>query len=216
MVTIPGFTHPVKEVFLETALSMTGQLIGRGSPYALSRDAFLRRKKAFETTREFPAAIGNGDADDEGDAQAEGGAAESSGQEERLDHVQISLLNVDEGKINYDLIEGLLEHMHGDSTYDIDNKGTKGSVLVFLPGLAEIQRAYERVQDLSSKGSAGALWPVPVHGSLSPAGVCFLCVCVCVCVLAICMSLCIMSLQMVFMTPSFWTKSIHQMKQDAC
>jgi ATP-dependent RNA helicase DHX57 len=169
VVTIPGFTHPVREVFLETALSMTGQLIGRGSPYALSRDAFLRRKKAFEATGEFLAAIANGDEDEAGDGSAAQQDASDKGKDERLDHVQISLLNVDESKINYDLMEGLLEYMHGDSTYDTDNRGTKGSVLVFLPGIAEIQRAYDRVQDLSRKGSAGALWPVPVHGSLSPA-----------------------------------------------
>jgi HrpA-like RNA helicase len=168
VVTIPGFTHPVKEVFLETALSMTGQLIGRGSPYALSRDAFLRRKKAFETTGEFLPAIANGEEDDSGDG-AGGQQDASAGKDERLDHVQISLLNVDESKINYDLLEGVLEHMHGDSNYDIDSRGTKGSVLMFLPGIAEIQRAYDRVQELSRKGSAGALWPVPVHGSLSPA-----------------------------------------------
>ena len=44
---IPGFTHPVRELYLEDVLALTGTLIGRGSPYALSRDAFLARKKAM-------------------------------------------------------------------------------------------------------------------------------------------------------------------------
>ena len=45
---IPGFTHPVKDVYLEECFKMTGQLIGRGSPFALGREAFLQRKKLHQ------------------------------------------------------------------------------------------------------------------------------------------------------------------------
>eukprot|EP00960_Hanusia_phi_P030878 748909-Hanusia_phi.AAC.4 len=40
-----GFTFPVEEYYLEDCFRLTGQLIGRGSPYALPREAFLARKK---------------------------------------------------------------------------------------------------------------------------------------------------------------------------
>ena len=46
---IPGFTHPVRDVYLEECLRTTGQLIGRGSQFALGREAFLERKKMLES-----------------------------------------------------------------------------------------------------------------------------------------------------------------------
>lgn len=72
-------------------------------------------------------------------------------------------------QINYDLFDGLLEYFHRESpTFDA-GPSQKGAVLIFLPGLAEIQRAFDRVTDLSQRGTAGALWPVPVHGTLTSA-----------------------------------------------
>ena len=76
---------------------------------------------------------------------------------------------MDESQINYDLFEGLLEHFHKESPAFDAGPNQKGTVLIFLPGIAEIQRALDRVTDLAKRGTAGSLWPVPVHGSLSPA-----------------------------------------------
>jgi ATP-dependent RNA helicase DHX57 len=130
---IPGFTHPVKDVYLEECLQITGQLIGRGSPFALGREAFLQRKKALEEGAQKGGVVGmgaadwrrargvGGDEDDDGkwDAEEEGvgegiedpGDGGGGGGGGKLDSVQISMLNVDESKINYELIEMMMHHI---------------------------------------------------------------------------------------------------------
>jgi hypothetical protein len=130
---IPGFTHPVKDVYLEECLQITGQLIGRGSPFALGREAFLQRKKALEECAQKGGVAGmgaadwrrargvGGDVDDDGkwDAEEEGvgegiedpGDGGGGGGGGKLDSVQISMLNVDESKINYELIEMMMHHI---------------------------------------------------------------------------------------------------------
>jgi hypothetical protein len=42
-------THAVRDVYLEECLRTTGQLIGRGSQFALGRETFLERKKILES-----------------------------------------------------------------------------------------------------------------------------------------------------------------------
>ena len=37
VITIPGFTHPVRDLFLEDALEQTGFVVGRGSKWAAAR-----------------------------------------------------------------------------------------------------------------------------------------------------------------------------------
>lgn len=37
VLTIPGFTHPVRDLFLEDALEATGFAVGRGSKWAAPR-----------------------------------------------------------------------------------------------------------------------------------------------------------------------------------
>ncbi len=49
VIHIPGVTHPVRDVYLEECLWTTGQLIGRGSEFALGREVFLQCKKMFES-----------------------------------------------------------------------------------------------------------------------------------------------------------------------
>lgn len=109
VVTIPGFTHPVKEYFLDDALKFTGQLIGRGSPYALPKEAFMQRKKAWvDMGKEPPPAILGGQDDEWSSEVGGGGGGEDEGVVERLDHLQISLLNVDESQVRVMLVHGKL------------------------------------------------------------------------------------------------------------
>lgn len=178
---IPGFTHAVRDVFLEEALRLTGQLIGRGSPYALSRDAFLARKKALGGTGAggaaalmAPRAAGEADpwgeeAGDEGngsngsDGEGEGGPGEDG----RLDSVGISMLNVDEARVNYELIELLVAHICAEPSLQLPagSPAGLGAVLVFLPGMGEITQALERLQD-SPRLRGFKLQLLPLHSTL--------------------------------------------------
>ena len=53
-VHVPGFTHPVREYFLEDVFEMTGVVVGRGGPYA-KRKEDLARKTQAKTARDVEA-----------------------------------------------------------------------------------------------------------------------------------------------------------------
>lgn len=69
---------------------------------------------------------------------------------------------MDAHKINYDLIEQVILHII--NTADLDSED-KGSVLVFLPGIGEIKRMYERMcaNGLDEKN---CLVVIPLHSVL--------------------------------------------------
>ncbi|MGB1596568.1 MAG: hypothetical protein ACPIOQ_27655, partial [Promethearchaeia archaeon] len=110
-----------------------------------------------------------GDDEEEGAGEDDGsgdGPAEAVG---RLDNVQISMLNVDESKINYEMIELLVHHICSapDHQVPLAQHATLGAVLVFLPGMGEIQRAFDTLAD--SARLNGKVWALPLHSSLPQA-----------------------------------------------
>jgi ATP-dependent helicase HrpB len=58
-----------------------------------------------------------------------------------------------------------LEAQVASAIRDLLRQGTRGDILVFLPGAAEIRRAMERAESLASEAN---LLLVPLHGDLSP------------------------------------------------
>lgn len=80
------------------------------------------------------------------------------------DRVQRTLAFMDHEKINYDLIENLIVWiLSGKHEYP-----RQGSILVFLPGLAEISTMYEQLQRNSeTSGRSGKCVVVPLHSSLT-------------------------------------------------
>ena len=112
---------------------------------------------------------GGGNVEKEGGGEEDGsgdGPAEAVG---RLDNVQISMLNVDESKINYEMIELLVHQICSapDHQVPLAQHGTLGAVLVFLPGMGEIQRAFDTLAD--STRLNGKVWALPLHSSLPQA-----------------------------------------------
>ena len=51
-VHIPGFTHPVREYFLEDVFEMTGHAVGRGGPYAKRKEDQAKRVKQVDAAAE--------------------------------------------------------------------------------------------------------------------------------------------------------------------
>ena len=100
-----------------------------------------------------------------------------------------SLLIVDETIINYDLIEDLVDHIHEEAEWYIENSredygesannndgsaksgkrprqksnGSNGAILIFLPGLMEITTLYDRLR----LKDESAFKVYPLHSSLS-------------------------------------------------
>lgn len=74
------------------------------------------------------------------------------------------LEQMDHSKINYELIEALLEAI--DEPEGMFH-GIEGAVLVFLPGLGEIQRLYSLLTSSSRFNDEGRYRIVPLHGILA-------------------------------------------------
>ncbi|KAK9867126.1 hypothetical protein WJX84_000721, partial [Apatococcus fuscideae] len=180
MLTIPGFTHPVREFHLEDVLELTQFKISRGSRWARKAGINRPESRTAQSARkaqELPA----------WDAQP----STTQAWEDRTDlspQTQQSLQIVDEGVINYDLIEALIAcivnlesrdgpHVfwqgHKDAATIQASSKASGSqaILVFLPGAGEIDRLARQLRSSTQlKRAAEGLGflILPLHGSLPP------------------------------------------------
>uniref|UniRef100_A0A8C6V6M1 Putative ATP-dependent RNA helicase DHX57 n=1 Tax=Naja naja TaxID=35670 RepID=A0A8C6V6M1_NAJNA len=148
IVNIPGSTFPVEQFFLEDAIAMTGYVLEHSSPY-------MRRVKptAHKTGRHTRTA-----AEEVEETLKYTGVVKITVQDSAPDQtltfqqllirykgvsksVLKTMANMDLDKVNLELIEALLEWIvSGKHLYP------PGAVLIFLPGLAEIQALYNRLQ----------------------------------------------------------------------
>ena len=182
VVEIPGRTFPVEQIFLEDTLEKMNYVLEEGSPYckpapkslagmldkkvldgeyaadSLGQDEWLLMKEGFGNQSEMAPAKNYVRDEDLKSYQVVQRYARCS------DRVQRLIASLDHVKINYDLIECLIEWIiDGDHEYP-----REGSILVFLPGIAEISTLYDQLKrNLSSKSRAGRLLLVPLHSSLS-------------------------------------------------
>jgi HrpA-like RNA helicase len=151
---IPGFTHPVKDMFLEDALEATGLVIGKTSKWAMKG--------------------GKGGKDNACGRNGNDGAFSSQTMQ--------SLENVDESLVNVDLIEALVAHLatgggaedsgSGGARKGGGGKGNDGAnaILVFAPGADEIGRIVRTLQQSGKVAAAspGGVRVLPLHGGLPP------------------------------------------------
>ena len=130
---IPGFTHPVKDFMLEDVIKMTG---------------YLPPKKGRNKGGNYQQAtleVGGLDQSDIDPAQAS--------------TVQISIeermKRMDPNDIDYDLLSVLIKCL-------LQNKVDDGSILVFLPGVGEIERAERAL----NQNDIPQIQVLPLHGGL--------------------------------------------------
>ena len=78
---------------------------------------------------------------------------------------------VDEEKINYDLIEDVLQVVLVDSAPKLSAPDgadlSQGAVLVFLPGIGEIRALTERLKESRVFGNQKLFDIIPLHSSLA-------------------------------------------------
>ncbi|XP_058021031.1 putative ATP-dependent RNA helicase DHX57 [Ahaetulla prasina] len=171
IVNIPGSTFPVEQFFLEDAIAMTGYVLEHGSPY-------MRRVKptANKTGRHARTA-----AEEVEETLKYTGSVKITVQDSVPDQtltfqqllirykgvsrsVLKAMANMDLNKINLELIEALLEWIvSGKHLYP------PGAVLIFLPGLAEIQALYNRLQSnpMFNNRHSKRCVVYPLHSTLS-------------------------------------------------
>ncbi|XP_076381687.1 putative ATP-dependent RNA helicase DHX57 [Megalopta genalis] len=163
ILNIPGKTFPVEQLFLEDIFEWTSYVLEENSKYT------RRIKGDWEQLQ-----IDLETAEVEGISTAE---VRDSIQDENLTLMQIvsryhdysrrthkNLYVMDHNKINFELIEAILEWI----IFGLHDYPKTGSILVFLPGFAEIISLKNQLNDnknLSPK--TGKVVIVPLHSSLS-------------------------------------------------
>jgi ATP-dependent RNA helicase DHX57 len=160
---IPGRTFPVEQLFLEDILEASGFVLEADSQYCRR----LNKKEQDALMQELEYA----------DLQAAGTPPARSIRDENLSLTDIfsryadyskrtckSLFLLDPMKINPELIEHVLRHIvEGEHKWPKD-----GTILVFLPGLAEIQAVHDALCDSSLfSPRAGKFVLVPLHSTLT-------------------------------------------------
>jgi len=157
ILSIPGFTHPVTDMFLEDALEATGFMVGKTSKWAKKTAG----KKDEDSEEERNGAV------------IEDGSHRSSYSSETMH----TLRNIDESLVNYDLIEALVSHLAANSSLGSNNNAKNKSntkeanaILIFAPGADEISRVVRALENSSRLAAAapGGIRALPLHGGLPP------------------------------------------------
>ncbi|XP_065345049.1 putative ATP-dependent RNA helicase DHX57 [Cloeon dipterum] len=172
VIEIPGRTFPVEQLFLEDTLAKIGYTVDEHSQYA--RHVKLNN---LSDIRELDTA-GSDDLELELSIVGDNfSAAHDRTPDEKLSPAQLfhryegfdkqvckTILYMEPEKINYELIEATLVYIaQGDHKYP-----KKGSILVFLPGLAEITAMLDQIKDHRVLGQRrGKFEIIPLHSSLS-------------------------------------------------
>lgn len=150
---IPGRTFPVKDYMLEDVLALTAYIPRRKNNGNSRGDYGL--KKATPWTDSEISEEEKEEASSKSTAELESEITE--GKPIRIDEV---LKKIDENHIDYDLLAALVRHLV-QSKKSMDD----GSILIFLPGASEINKAIEAIQRTATDLPIRLF---PLHGGLQP------------------------------------------------
>lgn len=188
IITIPGRTYPVDELYLEDAVRLAGYTLKPGDRYARKRgSSYQRGRFAAEVTAASSdyyartSATEAAAADDPTDddvffSDSEGDSSETApryspnaqqsntlvplGVSNSHDYGRMASL-MDESVVNFDLIDLLVRRI----TLTSASEDNSGAILVFLPGTSDISTLIRR---LSTGPGSNEIWPLPLHSLLSP------------------------------------------------
>ncbi|KAK9819858.1 hypothetical protein WJX72_003380 [[Myrmecia] bisecta] len=158
-----GRMFAVEHLFLEDAYEQTAYLLDGEGPAALRGKgrADSRRAALQQSSGRKHSMMQAGWGDDE----AFKGPLNPDYKEEFYEAFSVAtrrnLARVDESRIDYELLEELVRHI-------TDNISQTGALLVFLPGMGEINNLCERLMS-SAAYRNGKQWVIPLHSSVSPA-----------------------------------------------
>jgi ATP-dependent RNA helicase DHX29 len=169
LLSVPGRTFPVANYNLEDLLEATGHVIEEGSPFAIREERNGEKASLWVTNRggekhkevvDLVSQVGVG-----GVSDLYPGYSMST---------RRSMHRVNEQVINYDLVEDVLNLLlirPDTNDYLVAPEGadvlSKGSVLVFLPGLGEIRSLTERLEASRTLGNRKRFEVIPMHSTLS-------------------------------------------------
>uniref|UniRef100_A0A182SYI7 RNA helicase n=1 Tax=Anopheles maculatus TaxID=74869 RepID=A0A182SYI7_9DIPT len=161
---IPGRTFPVEQLFLEDILDRSGFVLEPDSQFCRK----LRKGEHEQLLQEL----------EYSDVQAANAAPAKTIRDENLKMADLfaryaeyskqtckALYLMDPLRINPELIEHVLTYIVDDSSHSWPKEG---SILIFLPGLAEIQTVHESLADSKLFGARGDRFVlIPLHSMLT-------------------------------------------------
>ena len=146
---IPGFTHPVRDFMLEDVLRITGYI----PPKNKKKKPQYSRGGGYQIQQPLV----DDDLSDGEEEDANGNSIESR-PEECVVPLEERLKRINEKETDYDLIAVLIKTL-------LKSKNDDGSILCFLPGAGEIERASNAIQTIVRDS---AITILPLHGGLTP------------------------------------------------
>ncbi|KAI7863168.1 P-loop containing nucleoside triphosphate hydrolase protein [Spinellus fusiger] len=138
-IEIPGFTHPVKDIYLEDIIEMTS---------FVSKLPMPKQDNKEERTGN----LANWQVD-----------LLDKGYKESTVHSLAKYRNQE--KMDYEMIANTVRYIIENNTTKIDN-GAEPAVLIFMPGAMEIKRCVEALQQNLPRSNAYEI--LPLHANLSP------------------------------------------------
>jgi ATP-dependent RNA helicase DHX57 len=157
VITIPGFTHPVQDLFLEDVLESTGFVVGKSSKWALKNN---NNNSSKDSGHKESSGAGGDNSNKKSDD-----TSSSSNDTHYSDQTRKSLANIDETLVNYELIEQLVAYILKNNTHQ------GGSLVIFAPGADEISkicRILSTSTKLQQSAASSSLRILPLHGGLPP------------------------------------------------
>lgn len=167
VISARGRTFPVSTYFLEDVYEqLPNYKLATDSPAAVGNDYKANRKKASKklvgNSRGRQDLVNSGWGDD---SKLDDILVNPQYDEELYrnfsERTRRNLERLNEDVIDYELLEDLVIY--------IDEEGEAGAVLVFLPGLAEIQLLWERLSVSRRFSGSASEWLIQLHSSVAPA-----------------------------------------------
>ncbi|CED84539.1 ATP-dependent RNA helicase A [Phaffia rhodozyma] len=163
--SVPGRTFPVTTQFLEDAIQYSKWFINGDSPYARRYGKYQKGRPVKLDWNED--AMVSRDADDDDDDQQKKEDAAPVKLEKKYEAKCVSTVNIlDDRLIPYDLIVRLLEKLCFEDPASFQ---FSASILIFMPGLNEIRRLNDLLQEHSAFGTQDFMI-FPLHSSVSSEG----------------------------------------------
>ncbi|KAF9192647.1 hypothetical protein BGZ50_008354 [Haplosporangium sp. Z 11] len=184
---VPGRTFPVHAQFLEEVIDVTGYTLEEDSEYAIRFRKDIQSKGSVDiagkgASRQTVYLQWENDTDDYTSQEAASkmiiGDDASQGPT-LMNRTQQMLNRIDENRINFDLIQVLLEYICFPQDRRVQQNmmssepvqiPEEGAILIFLPGMPEIRKLFDalKVNRRFGDESQFSLWPL--HSSISSEG----------------------------------------------
>lgn len=172
MLSVPGRTFPVQELYLEDVLEMTEYVIDDTNaayiPYESVQNS-TQIKVSGRAGTSFSQKVFWEASDNSGKAKRGTGDKANGGETEYSERTLKSLDCIDASVINYELIQELIEHLVKETDLvALSASQQSASILVFLPGLNEISTLLDMLGGHRIFRDERKFSLLPLHSSLSP------------------------------------------------